>query len=129
DAGARVNAKLEVTPNDVLTAQYFVQDIHAADEAIERPYNAIVGDTPFPAAGNLRNDAHTRQPRYDHTVLASLNYEHTFDKAVFTLSESFFDRRNTDDSENSMLHDFLGTVGFPANEMVGDSIFRSVQAT
>lgn len=131
--GFRASAKAWLDPNTTVTGQLFVQDMHAHDQPISRPYGAVIGTTAWPAVGWLNNDSHTLQPRYDHTTMASLNLQHDFSKATLNITQSYFKRRNTDTADNSGLIDSLSadiaSNNFPNVPLPANSVFTSGQVT
>ncbi len=131
--GFRAGIKAWLAPSTTLTGQLFMQDMTAHDQPISRPYNATVGTTPYPAVGWLRTDARAQQPRTDHTLMASLNLQHSFSQAALTISQSYFERNNTDLSDTSPLHSFFGFLqgidAFPPVPLFNTAVFRSQQRT
>ncbi len=131
--GMRLNASWAVSDRGTLTGQFFSQNMDAADQAIERPFDATIGVTPYPAAGALTNDAPARQPRKDATKMAGLNYVHNFDRFNLTLAQSWFDRDNTDDQDIAGLPDFFSFLqsieAFPMVDIIPQGVFESRQKT
>lgn len=131
--GARFNAKLITSERGTLTGQFFVQEMKAADQAIERPFGETVGTTFIPAAGSLTNDAHARQPRKDTTQMAGLNYVHNFDNFNLTVAQSHFYRENTDDQDLAGLPQFFAFLqsinAFPPVPVIPNGVFQSIQST
>lgn len=131
--GARVNAKLVVSDRGTLTAQFFSQNLEVGDQGVERPFDSLIGVTPWPAAGPLTNDARSRQPRRDSTQMAGLNYVHEFDGLTLTVAQSHFDRDNKDDQDLSGLpyfFSFLQSIDeFPPVDVIPQGVFESRQKT
>ena len=131
--GMRLNTKLIVSERGTLTAQFFAQNMNAADQGIERPFGETIGSTFVPAAGPLTNDAHARQPRTDATQMAGLNYVHNFDNFNVTVAQSYFHRDNTDDQDLAGLPYFFGflqSIGaFPPVPVIQQGVFESRQRT
>ncbi|MGC4029044.1 MAG: TonB-dependent receptor [Steroidobacteraceae bacterium] len=131
--GMRLNATLAVSDRGTLTGQFLSQNMDAADQGIERPFNATVGTTFWPAAGALTNDAHAHQPRKDATKMAGLNYVHNFDAFTLTVAQSWFNRDNTDDQDIAGLpyfFSFLQSIdAFPPVPVIPNGVFESRQKT
>ena len=131
--GARLNTKLVITDHDTLVGQFFVQNMQAADEGIERPFSETIGNTFVPAAGPLTNDAHSRQPRTDTTKMGGLNYVHDFESFNVTVAQSYFKRDNTDDSDLAGLPYFFAGLqasgDFPPVPVIPQGVFESTQDT
>lgn len=131
--GFRAGIRAQLSPTTTLTGQLFMQDLDAVDQPISRPFNATVGTTAFPAVGWLKNDARTLQPRTDHTLMAGVTLQHTFDRADLTINQSYFLRDNTDladTSPNYAFFTFLQSIDeFPPVPLFRTGVFRSRQET
>lgn len=126
--GMRSALKWALTDRDMLTAQFFAQNMDAADQAVERPFGITIGSTFVPAAGALTNDVHARQPRRDSTRMGSLNYTHYFDSFSLSLQQSVFRRKNHDAQDIANLPDFFSFIG-AFDDIIPQGVFDSVQGT
>ena len=131
--GLRLNGKLLLGPNTTLTGQLFVQKLESNGAPYDRPYDAVVGTTKYPAAGEYKNDAKTRSSFDDNTVLGGVTLEHGFDFATLTVTESFQRRKNTSVADTSSLRDFFGFLGsigaFPNVPLLQTAVFSGAQKT
>lgn len=131
--GVRLHAKLLSSERGTLQAQWMSQTMQADDQATERPYPARIVDQVYPALSALQNEVSSRQPRYDHTKMLGLTYEHQFEQLNLIFTHSVFDRHNQDQQDLQGLPIFLKFLqsikAFPPVPVIPQGIFQSIQDT